>query len=234
MNDQATLIAHQIANGKVESLDEVRKTIVRLQSRGIKSIEFDARQTMDGGFVIAHDKQLPLFVKPIIACTLSELKREGQRKNFLFLTLGDALKIIPAEFQINVHLKDAKVDVKKLIEILRPFQIFDQLIISTNYPKTLVELAQSEIKKRWLITSISRRRSPIHLWHALRPIKTALACQATGIAPHYQLVTRGLIKKAHQKNLTVAAWTINKEEDIKRLTKWGIDWLISDRPLRQV
>jgi glycerophosphoryl diester phosphodiesterase len=231
MKNSSLLIAHQVIasnNGIPKKAIELMK---RLQGQGIKIIEFDIRQTKDRGFVAFHDSKFPGFSGRIRTYSFNELKKGSQQKNFTFLTLEEVLSIVPSGFEINIHLKDAEVDIERLVGVLQRFNVCNRVIISTNYPKTLARLAQSEIKKRWLVTSISYRRSPIHLWYAIMPIKTALACQATGIASHYQLVTLALIKKAHQRNLTVAAWTVNKEKDIKRLSRWGVDWIISDYPL---
>lgn len=44
------------------------------------------------------------------------------------------------------------------------------------------------------------------------------------------IVTPRFIKYAHQMNLPVKVWTVDDAADIRRLTEWGVDGIISDRP----
>jgi len=55
-------------------------------------------------------------------------------------------------------------------------------------------------------------------------------------SPYFGDVTPELIREAHALGLQVAAWTVNKPEDMARLIDMGVDGIISDRPdlLRKV
>jgi glycerophosphoryl diester phosphodiesterase len=55
-------------------------------------------------------------------------------------------------------------------------------------------------------------------------------------SPYFADVTPELIKEAHDLDLRVVVWTVNKPEDIARLIDMGVDGIISDRPdvLRKV
>lgn len=46
------------------------------------------------------------------------------------------------------------------------------------------------------------------------------------------LVTPGVVEKAHQAGLQVVAWTINEQEQMRRLVAAGIDGIITDYPER--
>jgi glycerophosphoryl diester phosphodiesterase len=49
-------------------------------------------------------------------------------------------------------------------------------------------------------------------------------------SPYFADVTPELIKEAHDLDLRVVVWTVNKPEDIARLIDMGADGIISDRP----
>lgn len=44
------------------------------------------------------------------------------------------------------------------------------------------------------------------------------------------IVTRRFVEHAHRAGLPVKVWTVNAEADMRRLTEWGIDALITDQP----
>jgi len=45
-----------------------------------------------------------------------------------------------------------------------------------------------------------------------------------------RVVTPEFIARAHDAGVTVLVWTVNGEEDMRRLLDWGVDGLITDRP----
>jgi len=49
-------------------------------------------------------------------------------------------------------------------------------------------------------------------------------------SPYFADVTPELVKQAHDLDLRVVVWTVNKPEDIARLIDMGVDGIISDRP----
>ena len=38
------------------------------------------------------------------------------------------------------------------------------------------------------------------------------------------------LAEAHELGLRVVPWTVNRQEDMRRLIRWGVDGLITDRP----
>jgi glycerophosphoryl diester phosphodiesterase len=49
-------------------------------------------------------------------------------------------------------------------------------------------------------------------------------------SPYFADVTPELVKEAHDLDLRVVVWTVNKPEDIARMIDIGVDGVISDRP----
>jgi glycerophosphoryl diester phosphodiesterase len=46
-----------------------------------------------------------------------------------------------------------------------------------------------------------------------------------------ELVNQGLIDRAHRRNVAVQYWTINDEEDMRRLIEMGCDAIMTDDPM---
>jgi glycerophosphoryl diester phosphodiesterase len=44
------------------------------------------------------------------------------------------------------------------------------------------------------------------------------------------IISPRFIRHAHRANVPVKVWTVNDRADIRRLTDWGVDGIISDRP----
>lgn len=48
--------------------------------------------------------------------------------------------------------------------------------------------------------------------------------------PYFRFITPELVKKLHDRNIQVAAWTVNEISDMKNLISMGVDSLITDYP----
>lgn len=225
METQPPIIAHRVINSLVNTKKKLLDLLSKLHSKGIQFVEFDIRQTKDDNFVAFHEKRFPKLDRDIEYYTIEDLEKEAQEKIFSFLTLKDILETIPNNFYIHIDLKDKKLNIKKFLEIIGYFRLFGRVFISSFYPKIISKLFYSKIKERWLLTSISLERNPLHLLYAIAPIKTAILCHASGIAPHYSLITKKLIKKAHDKKLKIAGWAVNDDISFKNLQKCGVDFI---------
>ncbi|MBV8096838.1 MAG: glycerophosphodiester phosphodiesterase [Acetobacteraceae bacterium] len=64
-----------------------------------------------------------------------------------------------------------------------------------------------------------------------RSIPRAVAAEGGGIwGPEYASLAEPLVAEAHALGLRVVPWTVNRPADMRRLIRWGVDGLITDRP----
>jgi glycerophosphoryl diester phosphodiesterase len=56
------------------------------------------------------------------------------------------------------------------------------------------------------------------------------AFQVPEVYAGIRIVTPDFIARAHDAGVGVVVWTVNREEDMRRLLEWGVDGLITDRP----
>jgi len=56
------------------------------------------------------------------------------------------------------------------------------------------------------------------------------AFQVPEVFAGMRVVTPEFIARAHDAGVTVVVWTVNREDDMRRLLDWGVDGLITDRP----
>jgi glycerophosphoryl diester phosphodiesterase len=54
--------------------------------------------------------------------------------------------------------------------------------------------------------------------------------QVPELAGSTRVVSRRFVDYAHDRGLGVQVWTVDTEDDARRLIEWGVDGLITDRP----
>ena len=54
--------------------------------------------------------------------------------------------------------------------------------------------------------------------------------QVPELAGRTRVVSPRFVRAAHRAGLGVQVWTVDTEEDARRLLDWGVDALITDRP----
>lgn len=64
------------------------------------------------------------------------------------------------------------------------------------------------------------------------PVQTTIDVGARQLCPRADLVTPELVKRAHEKDLLVATWTVDNPEDMRRLIDAGVDGVMSNFPDR--
>ena len=46
----------------------------------------------------------------------------------------------------------------------------------------------------------------------------------------FRMLTPRLIEEAHRRNIPVHVWTVDDQDDMRRLLSWGVDAIQTDRP----
>lgn len=197
----------------------------------VKIVECDVRETKDEEFILSHDPYLPHLRRKIKEITSAEVIKDFGEKAYYNIALSTLLNLLEekSSLKINLEIKDPQLNVEKLVSSI-PHPLRKKIIISSFYPSVLRKISPADITERWLLTSISYRRHPIHIFFALFPLLAAHFSKATGIVPFHTLVNQSLIKKATKKGLKVIPWTVNNIKEIKKLTQWSVWGIISDYP----
>jgi glycerophosphoryl diester phosphodiesterase len=105
---------------------------------------------------------------------------------------------------------------------------------------THVRRTRPEIRLAWLTRDETVRDASLW-WDGVTPslfnnsVPEAVAAQASRRggaiwAPSWETLTRAQIAEAHGLGLPVIPWTVNRGAAMRRLIRWGVDGLISDRP----
>lgn len=95
-----------------------------------------------------------------------------------------------------------------------------------------VRRARPDIPLAWLTRAETIRHAA--LWWGTDQVGSVPECVAAEggpiWAPGYRDLTEAQIHEAHALGLLILPWTVNRQDDMRRLLAWGVDGLISDRP----
>lgn len=219
---------------------------------GVDVIETDVRVTKDGELVVFHDEGVERTTDGagrVGSLTLAELKRldaayrfstDGGR-SFPFRgsgvsvpTLREVFATLP-RMRFNIEPKQAVPPLAApLCRLIREYGMTDRVLIASFSGTTLGEF---------------RRECPeVATSAATGEVASFLTLQGAGLASSYspemqalqvpehagavRVLTRDFVEAAHGRHLRVHAWTVNAEEDMRRLIEMGVDGIMSDYPDR--
>jgi len=224
----------------------------RAVALGVDVIETDVRATSDGELVVIHDEQLERTTDgagSVGALSLAELKRldaahrwtpDGGRsfplrgRGVTVPTLREVFAALPGvRFNIEPKRGDPTL-VAPLCRLIREHRMAGRVLVGAFSGSTL---ARFRVECPEVATSASTTE-----------VAGFLAMQKSGLAGSYgppmhalqvpewagglHVLTREFVEAAHARNLRVHAWTVNAEEDMRRLLGLGVDGVMTDYPDR--
>lgn len=236
------IISHRGANkiAPQNTLPAFRKSI----DFHADGFETDVHLTFDGVPVICHNYTIDETSdgKGLITTkTLDYLKTldfgsyfhrayKGTRiptlEEFLSLCEKANLKVL------NIEIKPPKngdyTVVPKTIEMVKAHGLFGRLLVSSFDPIVLTTCKDidADCKTGFLYSP----NSPHFLRILGKEVDFAKCIGADALHPYLWLVDKRLVDEAHKNGMAVNPWTVNKESDIKRLVKLGVDGVITDVP----
>lgn len=213
-------------------------------------IETDIHFTKDSRFVVFHDDTLERLTNgkgKVTDYTLQDLKKLDTGYNFTldgaaypyrgagltFLSLDDLLEEFPDQ-RFNIDLKDKNtLQVPFYCETIKRHNAQHRVLTASNFRRNLVAVRRT----------IPEMATSAGLWEALGifflfrsgllSTKKSFSMDALQI-PEYigtsRVISEVFVRIIHEKGLRVHVWTVNKEEDMKRLIELGVDAVMSDYP----
>jgi glycerophosphoryl diester phosphodiesterase len=207
---------------------------------GVTMIECDLQLTADGEVVVFHDWtlerttdgsgvvcELPLAaIRRLDAGAWRDRRFAGERVP----TLDETLELVVPAARLNLELKcrggraEARALASAALAAVTARGAVDRVLFSSFNGTCLEEVRAASPKVRIGV-----------LWDA-PPHETAFAraaqVGAVALHPRAGMVTRTLLREAHDLGLLVYVWTVNPVDEIVRLVREGVDGVISDHPAR--
>ncbi len=218
---------------------------------GVDVIETDVHLSKDGEVVIWHDPTLDRNTNGsgmIEEHTLAELKKldagytftKDGGKTFPFrgqgvqlCTLREALRACPAQ-RFNVDLKSkGEAIVDAFIEVVKEEHATRRVVGASFHLSNLRMLRRKEPR---IQTSITTEEVMVLLFleklHLLstRPTKSPTIFQVPVRQQGIEIITPHFIRTMHKRGAVIQVWTINDEEEMRRLYQMGVDSVMTDKP----
>ena len=227
------ITAHRGASGLApeNTLAAFRKAM----ELGADFSELDVTMTKDGKLILLHDDTLERTTNDsgnVWDYTLEELKQldaglwfggkfEGER----LPTLAEVIELVKGKMKLNIEIKVNGHEpgiVEKVVETVRNKGFTKQCII-TSFDSATVERVM-EIAPEIPAGFIFNEDYPEDVFDGKWPI----------LSVKYKIVDAAFLEKARASGKEVHVWTVNKEDEMRRLIDLGVDGIITNFPNRLI
>lgn len=204
---------------------------------GADGIELDVQLTKDGEIVVIHDEKVDRtssgkgFVKDFTYKELMKLnvgKKGGKKERIP--TIKEVFEWMKSNNIIcNIELKNGLIRYEgmeeKLIQLIHHFNLAERIIFSSFNHYSIVYCYQlnPEIET-----------APLYSEGLYMPWIYGQSIRSKGIHPYYVTLTDEIITKSIHSGVAVRPYTVNKEEDMKRLFHLNCSGFITDDPVLAV
>jgi glycerophosphoryl diester phosphodiesterase len=199
---------------------------------GADGLELDVHLSRDGVVVVHHDRTLNRTTTlggAITARSADELCRVGVP------SLADVLARYP-DVRVIVEMKVNRPELAAaVIGVVRDAGAVERVCLGSFgrrvlraaraiEPRIATSAAREEVRW-WLYRSWCR-------WPVTRVGYSGF--QVPEVSGRTRVISPRFVDYAHRAGLGVQVWTVDEDEDARRLLGWGVDALITDRPDRIV
>lgn len=221
-------IGHRGAKGHVA--ENTLASFAKALQMGVDAIELDVHVCATGELVVFHDFTVDRTTNgkgEVHKLSLSELKELNVEGEYKIATLEEVLKPIGSQCYVNIEMKGRHTS-KPLATLLKKYvnekgySYTDFIVSSFQYEELKI---MSELNPE-VHLGILTQASVAQAW------EWAEEFSAKAIHPHFSLLTKDNMKRAHNAGLKVYTWTVNEPDDIARVKEYGVDGIISDYPER--
>jgi glycerophosphoryl diester phosphodiesterase len=210
---------------------------------GVDFVETDVHLTSDGEVVVLHDPKLDRTTTGIGAVAerrLADLApirlraADGTPTDEPLPTLAQLLDLLaPSRGRL---LLEIKIDAarrryagieEKTLALIRARGLSARVLIMAFEPDTLrrVRALDAEIPTVLLISKARMERDGV-----AAVVREAQDVRATHLGVDHRAIDAATVTAARAAGLTLGAWTVNTEGDMRRIVDLGVGVLISDRP----
>ena len=190
-------------------------------------VECDVRATSDGALLLLHDAAVDRTtsgtgeLRAMTAAQARELDAgEGQR----IPELGDVLALAAGRVRVNVDLKEADI-VDDAVAVVRGAGAEG----SVTYISFLPEVWQR-------LDELAPRSPIIHLVDSAASLASLAMGDAgsqgvaAGVGMPFEIVNEGMVDRMHRHGYGVFAWTVDDEDEMRRLIACDVNGIVTNRP----
>ncbi|MFH1054166.1 MAG: glycerophosphodiester phosphodiesterase family protein [Candidatus Woesearchaeota archaeon] len=186
-------------------------------------IEVDVRLTKDKVPILFHDASLLRLANRktrLSKTSYSHLKSIKIRNNERITSLEEFLGFAKNKILVVLDLKELGGELK-IINLINKQRMEKDVIISSRNIHVLKKIKKVNPNIKVALIFRFRRKA----------VLAAKKIGAYSVHPHHLSVTRWLVRLAHENNLKIFPFTVNRSKRMKQLLHIGVDGLITDKPV---
>jgi glycerophosphoryl diester phosphodiesterase len=203
------LLGHRGARAEKSIPENTLASFDHALAQGCDGFEFDVRLTADGQAVICHDPS-----------TRGLQIAESSAQELALPLLSDVLSRYQRTAFLDIELKVPGLE-KITVDMLQKFPPARGFVVSSFLPGVLETI--HGLDSAIPLGLICETRAQFGRWSEL-PVEFVI--------PYHKLVRQDSIAKIKTAGKKILVWTVNLPAEMKRLSKWGVDGIISDNPKR--
>ncbi len=189
---------------------------------GVDGVELDVRRTLDGVLVVHHD--------PVVGALVIAQNPRSALPHFV-PTLSEALESLEG-VRVNVEIKNGRGSsenyddtgdlARQVLSSVEESGWSERASISCFDLATcaLVRSLNREITVAWLIWDVAAGDALVQA-HVLG---------LNAVNPHFSKVDAEVVARASELRLDVNVWTVNRVEDLERMSEANVSCIITDDP----
>jgi len=193
-------------------------------------MECDVRRTKDGQLIVVHDKTVDRTTngKGLVAdMTMDELRQldagswfgpefAGER----LPTFEEVLDLAKGQIVLLIEIKEEGTE-DQVVEMIKSRDMSREVMLCSFHYKVGVRLPT--LDRDIPFSPIIHIPEPVGPEEAVRLADEAASANGAVWAVNYQAINPALIEAANSANMLIESWTVDKEEDMRRLVEMGID-----------
>jgi glycerophosphoryl diester phosphodiesterase len=206
---------------------------------GADGVELDVQCSKDGVLVVMHNFTVDETtnghgrVADLSVAELSKLDA-GSHFNASFSNVGvptleEVLAVTAGKIKLNVEIKSQDPmggrEVEPLVELLQAGNLYDQVIVSSFNPITLIKMRHVDPQ-----VAVGLLYWGQQLPAFLREIWLSPILRPEAFHPHHTLIDEEYMVWANAIPTAVNTWTVNDPDEARRLASLGVDTIITDVP----
>ncbi|HFK1791042.1 TPA: glycerophosphodiester phosphodiesterase [Bacillus pacificus] len=211
-------------------------------------IEIDLQMTKDGYLVAMHDETLNRTTNGtglVKEHTLEEIKQlnagstynkkypnlaKKEYENAKVPTLEEVIEVFghDANYYIETKSPDEYPEMEeKLLEIINHYEIQDKVIIQSFSEESLQKIHNLNVNIP-LVQLLSYKKAVQLTELEINKYKT----YCIGLGMNYKYIDSAYVKRIKKHGLEVHPFTVDNEQDMKKLLLWGVDGMFTNYPDR--
>jgi glycerophosphoryl diester phosphodiesterase len=212
---------------------------------GVDALELDLHLTADGEVVVLHDPTLERTSTgrgAVRDATLADLasvrlktpegaataERVPTLAQVLDLAAQSSSELLP-EIKVDAHRQRYDGIEEKVLALIRARGLLARTTIQAFQGDTIRRLRELEPAARTMLLvgrgDVGRDRA-----RPAEAVRRARELGATDLGMNHRLIDADVVAAARAAGIRLSAWTVNDENDIRRMIDLGVDLVMSDRP----